>query len=610
MKTSEPTPEPAREVPAAPTIEPARTIVRLLSSEKKVAARTVLITGPWGSGKTYMWKETIVPAINRPHIYVSAFGAENAAALKGRLLTHFGINIVRRAPVSESKATGKIKEWFTALKSGSGRLGQAVGEIMNSVGASLLRRVDVDPIELVDLIDPNTVICIDDLERTSQSFPVADLLGIANILSEHKALDVVLICNEEHITGSDPEVAKKYLTYKEKTVANVFYVSSDPVEMFDRIAANSVRSADASARVTAAADVIKQVFSTSGTTNLRLLAAVCRHLELMHAAGVRELADDEIRFLCAATIYDATTATPDASFYDFNALLLRMTRTVRENRKPTPLDAARQAFLDGYFGGAEYKCYPPLLDVIRKGLARPGDFVYPVEPPPSEFKKNLASAVGGDWVYFTDPALKELRDKFVGYLSSDSIGSAADVLMCLGFVRYWAGVFGEPEPEAIKVRVSLTLSRLAAAGDQSVGHEWEMHANEVLGLVKEEHAAYVRDRDLFERLDLAKRIVAVISSGDLGEAVSLLAEPRLLTLQVVFQTIGIDPILALRKTDPKRFRAIAGLLLTKCDEFKGLWPEASQHKDRLVEALNAIANEQSEEHMTRWRVQGILKRPS
>lgn len=61
----------------------------LLRTGKQSSGRAILLNGNWGSGKTFLWKSIVAPKLKRQCLYVSAFGAENPAALKTRLLSEF-----------------------------------------------------------------------------------------------------------------------------------------------------------------------------------------------------------------------------------------------------------------------------------------------------------------------------------------------------------------------------------------------------------------------------------------------------------------------------------------------------------------------------------------
>src|SRR5690242_1047195 len=123
-------------------------LVALLSRGKASGGRATLITGPWGCGKTYLWKRLVAPETQRPSVYVSAFGATSADDLKSRLLTQFVLGIVSR-----KGATSREKPTLTERASMFfGRPGKAVVAALNSAGGAALQRVRLDPLELAELL--------------------------------------------------------------------------------------------------------------------------------------------------------------------------------------------------------------------------------------------------------------------------------------------------------------------------------------------------------------------------------------------------------------------------------------------------------------------------
>ena len=181
----------------------AETLRYLLTGGNRPSGRAVLLTGGWGSGKTFLWNNMVVPTLDRPSLYVSAFGAESPAAFKTRLLSGIVHGAVSRTGVDKSR---KVREVGDKIKQSMGRSGTGIMSILSSVGNSLLKRVDVDPLQLFEFLDAQTVICIDDIERISPQFATQDLLAMSNFLTEHRRFDVVLVSNEEQIGNGDTRV--------------------------------------------------------------------------------------------------------------------------------------------------------------------------------------------------------------------------------------------------------------------------------------------------------------------------------------------------------------------------------------------------------------------
>src|SRR5258708_36963008 len=64
-----------------------------------------------------------------------------------------------------------------------------------------------------------SVLCLDDLERISATFPLQDALGYANHLAEHRDCRVLVIMNEEHLAPRfGAEQAGLIGAYRERVV--------------------------------------------------------------------------------------------------------------------------------------------------------------------------------------------------------------------------------------------------------------------------------------------------------------------------------------------------------------------------------------------------------
>lgn len=145
----------------------------------------LLVNGEWGSGKTYFWKNIIVPMLekhSRHHVYVSLYGVSSHAEIEQQVL--YGI--------------------FPFLDSKIARVGRFIGE---------MKGYRVPPIKYVPKLD-RAVFCFDDLERSS--LKVSDVLGYINRFIEQYETHVLILANEIQITDD------RYSAVKEKVVGKTF----------------------------------------------------------------------------------------------------------------------------------------------------------------------------------------------------------------------------------------------------------------------------------------------------------------------------------------------------------------------------------------------------
>lgn len=579
--------------------------MNLLAREQRKAGRSILITGPWGCGKTFLWKKEVASRLKRPCIYVSAFGAESPANLKGRLLTHFALALLGRVPVGagvQAKAAG----WLDKIREKFGRTGKALASSLNSLGGSFLRRADIDPLELADLLDAETVICIDDIERISESFKIEDLLGVVNVLTEHKGFDVVLVCDEDKLKSDDAR-AQKYARYKEKAISTELHVSADPTALFDRVAESVVGSESARQRIQAAKATILEVFDRSKTENLRLLAKICTHIETMCAAGVRELTPAEVRFLAAISVHIAVDPPKDDGFFEFNPFAIRVIANMASRSKTEePQTVARKAFLERYVGDADYEFHEGVHEVVSKGRIDPIKFERPAEPQLVGVKKTLATVTNGAWRFCGDAEVETLLKDIVGHIDAGDPKTARDVLDCLAYARFLANILGQSVTATTTTAAEKALVAMAGAGDESLGNHWEIHMSDLMPWVKGELEKFTEASTKAKQQRLKDSIIEMLRKGEVEGVARLLGESDWAPLQAVFESVGLDAVMELRRTDGRMF-AILIQSLQQGHKFSSVWPPIQGHLEDLSKRLKAVAEDPKEERMARWRARGLLK---
>lgn len=155
----------------------------------------LMITGEWGSGKTYFVEHDLTEALEggdgkHSVIVASAYGVKDVAELCGAIeagfLSKYAIGKVDGDEESRKDFLVKI-----AKDTGVSFLGKKIRDLEKKVGVDF----QIAPFNAINLlIGPQTLLVIDDVERCPM--PSRELLGAVNRLVTSCGKKVLLVCNE------------------------------------------------------------------------------------------------------------------------------------------------------------------------------------------------------------------------------------------------------------------------------------------------------------------------------------------------------------------------------------------------------------------------------
>jgi DNA polymerase III delta prime subunit len=160
--------------------------------ENDFSKNSLLISGPWGCGKTHLFTTTLKPLAESKEcggfrvIYFSLNGLSNSDQVDKAIFT---------------AAYPILKNGFV----------QASGAVING----LLRYAQISVDELLKVeanINNKTLICIDDLERGSHE-ATSSVIGKISDFIENKGAKVIILCDESRILNQ-----QEYKTAKEKII--------------------------------------------------------------------------------------------------------------------------------------------------------------------------------------------------------------------------------------------------------------------------------------------------------------------------------------------------------------------------------------------------------
>ena len=191
-----------------------------------------MLTGEWGSGKSYYVKNTLKPFLERENckcVIVSLYGLSNTSEISKAI--YMELRTIKKAPLSETASTVKA-------------VGKVVGKtifngLVSKIGFDIDRISDDDLQEVYESVDlTEKLIVLEDIERTQ--IDIIELLGYINNMCENDGVKVLLVTNESELlttyekTDDKGKTTKYYtddaLAYKrakEKTVGDTVYFICD-----------------------------------------------------------------------------------------------------------------------------------------------------------------------------------------------------------------------------------------------------------------------------------------------------------------------------------------------------------------------------------------------
>ncbi len=254
--------------------------------EKDVTHRAVMLTAPWGEGKTYYIKNQLAPyLLKKGHkcVYVSLYGLQNLKELNKQLFME--INMCNFAKSTTKKAGFKIA-------------GKTIIKGIASFFGINLEQSEKDWQKLYDSVDlTNKLIVFDDLERSQ--IDISEFLGYVNNLVEQDGIKVIVVTSEKNIykyidkkddkgkiVGSIPDdKTKKYMEIKEKTFGDtvVFHCEminaiNSILKIFDNVKFQKLVDYKSQITQLTTAERIQQLFYRQNVCNLRQFLYACQKM--------------------------------------------------------------------------------------------------------------------------------------------------------------------------------------------------------------------------------------------------------------------------------------------------------------------------------------------
>lgn len=211
--------------------------------EKDKTQSAIMLTGAWGTGKSYYIRNVLEPYLkaNSKHrcAIVSLYGLKNTSEISKHI--YFELRTIGSSRKSEAFSTTKAAATIIAKT--------VLNGMTNMIGFDIGKVDDEDLEKVYSSIDlSNTLVVFEDLERSN--IDIIDILGYVNSLTEQDGAKVLLVANENEIlkfhlicqpedngqiTRVLEEEAVNYLRAKEKTISDTVEFEGDTKSAVENI---------------------------------------------------------------------------------------------------------------------------------------------------------------------------------------------------------------------------------------------------------------------------------------------------------------------------------------------------------------------------------------
>lgn len=246
------------------TVHAKAEIVRFFESDEP---EVLCLRGAWGVGKTFALREAVRDLSDLQKIsltrysYVSLFGLDTLDKVRQSIFD----NTVKSDGVNRPDDGSSIFRAFSDLEAlarkAKGLQSLLPGSWGGSGAAAFLDRAAFSSVR-------NQIICFDDLERTSSSLSVRDILGLSTFLKEERDCKVILVLNDQKLKDNNK---RDFNSQFEKVVDSSIMFDPSIDETLDIVLNEDF----------AEADYFREVIKKIGIKNIRVVTKILRIVQMI-----------------------------------------------------------------------------------------------------------------------------------------------------------------------------------------------------------------------------------------------------------------------------------------------------------------------------------------
>lgn len=526
----------------------------LVAQLKDPVGKVILLTGPWGCGKTYLWRKRVARALkDREPTYITVFGADSIASIIHSLLD-------AAAPKRPAGPSGVAS--MTHLQSG-------------------------------------LIVCLDDIERVSRRVQIEEVLGLATALAETKSCRVLLIMDVEQLDEVQRAVVGRF---RERVVTSHVTASANLGTLYDlRVADADVEPAVRGLLVRVRPTVLG-VFGRTNNQNLRTLGRVLTYLVMVARNDLSDACTDE-HVMCATALRMEADAgrLEDAAFYGFNEIFLRMSPGPGDARSPE-----QRGFLDRYFEPGNFEFSPSAYRYIADGYVSPERLGAELRPPPSVTTAlDEVMSYAGRAYYASDDEALAYSDRVLAALSDSSAITARDILSLAMNVQVALNRAGKAIPIKLAELVRARLNDRAALDTE------DDRATTLLSVSGEAdyYEAFLDEYEAARRNsaieDVHARLAALIAAGDeSGFSSALHQHPTV--LQALFDGSLLNELMESFAANRRFHDRACSMVLRELRANSAVMSDAEALSESFRKRLAGMLDHPRADNSDRWRFRRLL----
>lgn len=473
--------------------------------------KVLVLSGPWGSGKTHLWREKLAPHLKNP-LTISLFGLNSVDALRGSIATE---------SIKQQLLTKTSSDFvdYTKVVAALGKA--AAGRALDVLTKTNALTQHLNPLTLVAT---DHVICLDDVERLSGRVDLKDVLGVANYLAEARSARVLLILNDDKLDQHTADSKRTMELYRERVVSTQYRLKANIDGLFDFI----VRSCGDGANVfdvTTLRAALLRVANRSGTENLRSVRrTILRASQFAQAAPTGVLTQKHYEALSALQFEQDNGSLQDEDFYRFDPILFSIPNEA-------PDDASREqrrSFVSRYFDTEDSFSFSRCAyHLVRHGFvtAEVLSEEFAGKPGPSTpTSKTIEKIKTWKFRFYSSSELLSFSNEIATAIDWNEQRTAFDLLFLWNYHCYSRSLLELDPDEERGAKVTAELERLGRDGDRTIAEHEQLYFSDFRKFCERQLLAYRVARDYGQQTAIISALKGALSTADSGEAIRILNE--------------------------------------------------------------------------------------